>query len=57
MNLHYSQTQASASCGLHRVSLPYEFTLFSNDIDYLSPNLVFHYLMNLHYSQTIIIHG
>ena len=34
------------------VSLPYEFTLFSNPHLGLPGNDLFHYLMNLHYSQT-----
>ena len=35
------------------VSLPYEFTLFSNCRQLWECHLWFHYLMNLHYSQTI----
>ena len=34
------------------VSLPYEFTLFSNSESAQNAVPVFHYLMNLHYSQT-----
>ena len=37
------------------VSLPYEFTLFSNPHLGLPGNDLFHYLMNLHYSQTFCI--
>ena len=35
-----------------KVSLPYEFTLFSNAGLAALVGGVFHYLMNLHYSQT-----
>ena len=34
------------------VSLPYGFTLFSNTAEYSSAGGLFHYLMDLHYSQT-----
>ena len=36
------------------VSLPYGFTLFSNLIKLLCASVLFHYLMDLHYSQTKI---
>ena len=36
------------------VSLPYGFTLFSNKISNLYSKHMFHYLMDLHYSQTCI---
>ena len=37
----------------HPVSLPYGFTLFSNCTLFLPGRFWFHYLMDLHYSQTI----
>ena len=40
-----------------RVSLPYGFTLFSNGAWCVAEGLVFHYLMDLHYSQTCSCSG
>ena len=37
------------------VSLPYEFTLFSNPKSASFQVFQFHYLMNLHYSQTKLL--
>ena len=37
---------------MHEVSLPYGFTLFSNHVFANVVNREFHYLMDLHYSQT-----
>ena len=37
---------------IHDVSLPYGFTLFSNANNYVDKVGEFHYLMDLHYSQT-----
>ena len=37
-----------------KVSLPYGFTLFSNQAAGVSEKRMFHYLMDLHYSQTTI---
>ena len=34
------------------VSLPYGFTLFSNATQETTADIAFHYLMDLHYSQT-----
>ena len=37
------------------VSVPYEITLLSNDIEEFITNNLFQYLMKLHYSQTFIL--
>ena len=55
MDLHYSQTVSISSAKPIRVSLPYGFTLFSNEQDNIKEGAVFHYLMDLHYSQTVIM--
>ena len=52
MDLHYSQTKVPYTNNGIAVSLPYGFTLFSNPVNYDAMNDEFHYLMDLHYSQT-----
>ena len=52
MKLHYSQTLWCASVQQMDVLLPYEITLFSNDIPLDIIKQWFYYLMKLHYSQT-----
>ena len=54
MNLHYSQTTGLNMNAELTVLLPYEFTLLSNSIKTSNFITQFYYLMNLHYSQTII---
>ena len=56
VSLPYGFTLFSNSTSLlickFSVSLPYGFTLFSNGLCQLVSALEFHYLMDLHYSQT-----
>ena len=57
VSLPYGFTLFSNSCQLTPplpcVSLPYGFTLFSNTVNRTAWAMQFHYLMDLHYSQTL----
>ena len=52
MKLHYSQTGFKSKLDELKVSVPYEITLLSNSIFGELFDVLFQYLMKLHYSQT-----